>query len=59
MMLDFALHLSPDGIALDQRISDGWLRLGDVAFDSDTLASDLAAERARESNHACLARVSA
>ncbi|MGR3493397.1 MAG: hypothetical protein ACU0DW_15200 [Shimia sp.] len=47
MRPDFALHLSVDGIALDKRTSEGWLRLGQVAFTSDTLKADLAELRAQ------------
>ncbi|MGR3467767.1 MAG: hypothetical protein ACU0CI_07785 [Shimia sp.] len=45
MRPDFALHLSVEGIALDKRTPEGWLRLGQVAFTSETLKADLAALR--------------
>jgi len=45
MMPNFALHLSFDGITLDQRSPSGWVTLGRAEFTSATLAADLAALR--------------
>ncbi|WP_147124399.1 hypothetical protein [Shimia ponticola] len=46
MMPNFALHLSFDGITLDQKGPSGWVTLGTAEFTSADLAGDLAALRA-------------
>ncbi|MGR3435847.1 MAG: hypothetical protein ACU0CO_13310 [Shimia sp.] len=47
MTPDFALHLSFEGITLDQRTAAGWVTLGSVSFQSDSLAADIAALRVK------------
>lgn len=41
MKIGFALSLSTSGIRLIHRAADGWRRVGDANFDSDTLAVEL------------------
>ncbi|MEO1797762.1 MAG: hypothetical protein AAFR53_12225 [Pseudomonadota bacterium] len=43
MTPDFAVHFSVDGIALDQRVTNGWVRLGTARFEEASFAEDLVA----------------